>query len=157
MAEFPELEKFLDNSITLPMPGRDGVTRKYKITGADYTALDLIAALVAVSANGGTEAQQQLISVSSDREQMDAVFGKDVMQALIDDGVPVPVLQHATETVTAFHIFGEERALAVWSGKAHRPTLSAKTGGAAGTAQKPASTSGTTTRRKSAKPEKGRK
>lgn len=141
-------------TITLPMAGADGQVRDYVIgegTGAEMLRLWAVQSIFRSTKSNRLPPPGDVETVNglSQRDMMDMALGHDIVERALTDGVPMPTLQRAIAAATAFRLGDMDAAQAAWSGKAPSPkTRSGKTGGGGGATRK-ASTSGTSTRRKS--------
>lgn len=154
MVESADEAEGTPKTITLPMKGADGKVRKYVIgegTGIDMLRLWAVQAVYQASTlkTRPTDGDAKVVDAMSQQEMFEMSLGADVTAAVMSDGVPIPTVRRAVEAATAFRLGNLEAAKAVWSGKVPtKATRSAKTGGA-GSKTKRASTSGTSTPKKS--------
>jgi len=157
--EFGELDEFVDDSITLPVPGKDG-TKAYVIPSVDGKT--------------GLWAQRLLEEVERARETGDADAGKlddgderllyermlgPVLGEMLDDGVRWQKISHAAMTVFFWTTAGRDKAIQYWRAGGDPERLRSAgnrasrraSEGAARTTRKRASGNGTKARKSSAK------
>ncbi|MGW4305071.1 DUF7426 family protein [Streptomyces californicus] len=152
--DFAALGDFLDDALELPVPGKDGETRTYRITGPsarDGLRIERITTLAARLAAGG---EAPTAPVLDDDEELDLYrmcLGSTYEQLL--DDVSWAAFRHVALTAMMWITADRETAAAYWAtgntpGKANRAARRSASRGssakaAANSTRTPASTSGT--------------
>jgi hypothetical protein len=154
---FEALDAFLDDYLDLPVKGRDGQLRTYRIedpSAEDGIRIEKITSLAARLAAGGTAPDTPLLSDSEERDLYRMCLG-DAYDQLVADGVKWGPFKHVSLTAMFWITSDKETAEEFWRtgnrpGKAvNRQTRRAQekrgTSGsaAANSTRQPGSTSGT--------------
>jgi len=159
--EFGELNEFLDDSITLPVPGKEG-TKSYVIPSVDgKTGLWAQRLLDEVErARDAGEADAGKLDDGDERLLYERMLGP-VLDEMLEDGVKWQKISHAAMTVFFWTTASREKAVQYWraggdperlrsAGSPNRASRRASAA-AARTTRKPGSTSGTKAPKGSAK------
>lgn len=174
MPRFEAVEQLPDESLVLPLRGRDGTVRDYIIEPVDAETWYRFSALGQVfeaARNGYQPAKADAEAVEKLTEELGAMglqrksLGDDVVTAMLADGVSGPDFRRAYTTALVWHTGGgaTEQAMEVWNaGKAPAsppaPTTDSTTTTGTGEARKtqsPDSGTGTTSRPTKPKKAKG--
>ncbi|MEV8600440.1 hypothetical protein AB0465_11240 [Streptomyces griseoviridis] len=155
--DFQHLDEFLDDYLELPVPGRDGQTRVYRIedpAAEDGIKIEQITTLAARLAAGGTAPDTPVLSDEEERDLYRMCLG-DAYDQLLADGVKWTPFKHVSLTAMFWITADKETAAEFWrtgtqQGKAgnraarRAQAKPAPSGSAAGsTTQRQGSTSGT--------------
>lgn len=151
---FKDLDQFLDDTLTLPVGGKN-----YVIEPVDAVLGLRLQRILEVTedAQNDNADEEDIKGMVSDAEELDLypdVLG-DVYQQLLDDGVSFTRLRLVAVTAILWNVHGEEIAAEYWAagGKAPEPNRAQRrakktpTGGASST-KRQGSGSGTSTRQK---------
>ncbi|UQN29483.1 DUF7426 family protein [Brachybacterium kimchii] len=154
MSAFKDLDQFLDDSLVLPINGKD-----YRIPAVSAQLGLKLQRILEVTEDAqnnraSDEDVQELISDAEELELYPDVLG-DAYDEMLSDGISYPRLRLAAITAILWNVHGEDMAAEFWAagGKAPEPNRAqrrapkTRTGGAS-TTKRPASGSGTSTRRK---------
>lgn len=154
MAEYKELDKFLDASLTLPYRGR-----KYEIPDPGWeNVLWLEGKMKALgrAASGGEldDADREVLS-DADTDALFEVALGSAYDEMIDDGCASAFVKHAGLTAVMHWSVGEEQARAFWESGGNPELMAASVGNrrarrAAQSTQKQGSRSGTSRNRRGA-------
>lgn len=151
--EFGELSEFLDDSITLPVPGKDG-TKDYVIPSVDgktgLWAQHLLEEVERAREDGNPDAGK--LDDGDERLLYERMLGP-VLGTMLDDGVRWQTISHAAMTVFFWTTAGRDAAIKYWkaggsperlrsAGSPNRASRRASAA-AANTTRKQGSTSGT--------------
>lgn len=116
MANFQAVDEYLEDWINLPIGGKT-----YRVNSPDAKTGLLVSRLmsVAVDLAAGHEveedARMQLILDDKDElDMMTRVLGKETLDAMIEDKVPWPMVQHALQTTMIWVAQGLPSAEAFW-------------------------------------------
>jgi len=153
---FEALDAFLDDCLELPVRGRDGTVRTYRIedpSAEDGIRIEKITTLAARLAAGGTAPSTELLSDEEERDLFRMCLG-DAYDQLLADGVKWALFKHVSLTAMFWITSDKATAQEFWrtgvQGKAGNRAArraQAKPGGsgsaAESTTRQPASTSGT--------------
>ncbi|MET9729675.1 hypothetical protein ABZZ79_03110 [Streptomyces sp. NPDC006458] len=154
---FEALDQFLDDYLELPVSGRDGQTRVYRIedpSAEDGIKIEKITSLAARLAAGGKAPDAPVLDDDEERDLYRLCLG-DVYDELLDDGVRWGQFKHVALTSMFWVVADKETAAEFWRtgqqpGKA--PNRAARRAqakhatsesGEASSTRSPASTSGT--------------
>lgn len=159
MPEFMLVPSLVDQDLVLPIQGKDGEVRKYRIkpaTAAQYVTLQALWSVEGLGQTPQGENAERLKAIDSFDKAWALTLG-DASKQMLDDGVSAADLRRASQTAYQWHLTGGDDAAAeaVWSGKAQSPpettpdsgTPSGGDSAEANTTSKRSSTSGTTTRK----------
>ncbi|MFE5777078.1 hypothetical protein [Brachybacterium sp. NPDC056505] len=154
MSAFKDLDQFLDDALVLPINGKD-----YRIPAVSAQLGLKLQRILEVTEDAqnnraSDEDVQELISDAEEMELYPDVLG-DAYDEMLADGISYPRLRLAAITAILWNVHGEDMAADYWAagGKAPEPNRAQRrapktpTGGAS-TTKRPASGSGTSTRRK---------
>jgi len=155
--QFEALDSFLDDYLELPVRGRDGETRIYRIEdppAEDGLRIERITTLAARLAAGGKRPETPVLDDEEEKDLFRLCLGETYDQ-LLADGVKWAQFKHVALTAMFWVVSDKETAAEFWRtgqqpGKARNREArraQAKQGtsgsGAGSTTQSPASTSGT--------------
>lgn len=114
-SEFGELNEFLDDSITLPLPGRNGKTKVYEIPAVDgetgLWAERLFAEIMKAHEGGKPDAGK--LDDGDERIFYERMLG-DTLGEMIADGVKWPRISHAAMTVYTWTTTNRDTAVKYW-------------------------------------------
>lgn len=154
MTSFKDLDQYLDAELTLPVSGHEYTFAP--VSAAFGLRLQRMMRVGMAAAHGDTN-EEEVAAAFEDVD--DETFYPDLMgdsyQQMLDNGVTLRQLQLVASTVITWNLEGEDAALELWrsGGKAPEPNRAqrraktTRTDGAS-TTKRPASGSGTSTRRK---------
>lgn len=157
MAEtFDALDNFLEHYLELPVPGRDGEIRVYRIEdppAEDGIRIERITTLAARIASGGRAPDTPVLDDDEERDLYRMCLG-DAYDQMLADGVRWAHFKHAALTAMFWVVADKDTALEFWRtgqqpGKANRAARRAQerratsASGGESTTPSPASTSGT--------------
>ena len=154
MANFGAISEFVDDSLTLEVPLKNGKTKEYTIPAPDAKTLIRLFAIREIQASKDDTSKRDLQRVAglSFTSQFDDPLTPELVERMGKDGVPGKALQRAAVAALYFFTGSPDVAELIWSGKAQpQKTLSDKDGDEGTTIQKLNSGRGTSTRKKSAK------
>lgn len=155
--QFEALDAFLDDYLELPVRGRDGETRVYRIEdppAEDGLRIERITTLAARLAAGGTRPETPVLDDEEERDLFRLCLG-DTYDQLLADGVKWAQFKHVALTAMFWVVADKETAAEFWRtgqqpGKAaNREARRAQQrrggsgSGGANTTPSPGSTSGT--------------
>ncbi|WP_410652125.1 hypothetical protein [Amycolatopsis sp. cmx-4-54] len=128
MATFPDLDRFIedtteDDTLTLPIGGREYVFRASLLPIGRALEIQKLreesSRILAARASGAT--YQPSDAFNEDLKAFDEqglyldVLGDEMREKLIADKVPFPTVLHVGTTLVAWHMYGTENALRVWT------------------------------------------
>lgn len=113
--EFGELSEFLDDSITLPVPGKDDLSKPYVIPSVDgktgLWAQHLLEEVDRAREAGNPDAGK--LNDGDERLLYERMLGP-VLDEMLDDGVKWQKISHAAMTVFFWTTAGREKAIQYW-------------------------------------------
>ncbi|MFI8299985.1 hypothetical protein ACIGCZ_29075 [Streptomyces nigra] len=154
---FEALDSFLDDYLELPVRGRDGQTRVYRIEdppAEDGLRIERITTLAARLAAGGKRPDTPVLDDEEEKDLFRLCLG-DAYDQLLADGVRWAQFKHVALTAMFWVVADKETAAEFWrtgqqpgkaaNREARRAQAKRATSGSAGesTTRSPASTSGT--------------
>jgi hypothetical protein len=154
--DFEALDNFLDDYLDLPVKGRDGTTRVYRIedpSAEDGIRIERVTTLAVRLASGGTAPDTPVLNDEEEQDLFRLCLG-DTYEQLLADGVRWGPFKHVALTAMFWVTSDKDTAKQFWRtgqqpGKApnretRRRQLPGSSGSAAASSTKPpASTSGT--------------
>lgn len=155
-SDFEALDNFLDDYLELPVKGRDGQVRIYRIddpSAEDGIRIEKITSLAARLAAGGKAPDAPVLDDDEERDLYRMCLG-DAYDQLLDDGVKWAVFKHVALTAMFWVTTDKDTAKEFWKtgqqpGKApnraarRQASRGSSASATANTTRSPASTSGT--------------
>ncbi|MFG3090687.1 hypothetical protein ACGGAI_23985 [Streptomyces antibioticus] len=127
--DFEALDEFLDDYLELPVKGRDGQTRVYRIEdpeAEDGIRIERITTLAARLAAGGKAPDTQVLDDDEERDLFRMCLG-DVYDQLLADGVRWARFKHVALTAMFWITADKATALEFWrSGQGKAPNRAAR-------------------------------
>jgi len=100
-SRFEAVDGLLDDSLTLPVPGRDGTVREYRIaspSSEDGLWIERLTGIGMRAARTGQAPDTELLDDDAERNLYQRLLG-DTYEAMLADGVTWAWLKHAAKTV----------------------------------------------------------
>lgn len=120
---FEALDELLDESIRLPLPGRDGTRREYAIPSPpaeDGLLVERIIGEFRQAARENTRPDLEFLNDDEERDLYRLVLGP-AYDEMVENGVPWAWLKHASMTAMVWISTGTQAAENYWATKGGRP------------------------------------